>query len=224
VYGGAEDHGPAHRHLARLARKELARLDYASVYEIGCGAGHNFDLLTAGRTVTAWGGMDISQVALDQAAQRKAGGELTLGDVQDHPVPGKWDLVYCSLVLEHLVRDEDALRNIVPAVGKYFVASTIGGNYERYRAYEERFGHVRNYQAGELDAKLERAGFRVLRSLRWGWPLYSPVGRTLQRGANAAIGTLSRVERVAAQVMYLAYFLNTRRRGDILLVVAEPAK
>jgi SAM-dependent methyltransferase len=223
VYGGMQDHGPTHKHLARLVRKELARLEYSSVYEVGCGAGHNFALLIEGRSVTSWGGMDISEVALEQA-RRRTGGQLTLGDIQTQPINGKWDLVFCSLVLEHLERDEDALRNIAPAVGKYFVVSTMGGDYERYRTYEEQVGHVRNYGPGELDAKLERAGFRVLRSIAWGWPLYSPISRTLQRNTNAGIGKLSLAERVAAKLLYAVFFLNSHRRGDVLLAVAEPAR
>jgi SAM-dependent methyltransferase len=223
VYGGMQDHGPTHKHLSRLVRKELAGLDYSSVYEVGCGAGHNFALLTEGRTIDAIGGMDISEVALEQA-RRRSGGEFTLGDIQTEPIQGQWDLVFSSLVLEHLEQDEEALRNIAPAVGKYFVVSTIGGDYERYRAYDEQVGHVRNYGPGELDAKLERAGFRVLRSIAWGWPLYSPISRTLQRNTNAGIGTLSLAERIAAKVMYAAFYLNSSRRGDILLAVAEPAR
>jgi len=30
VYGDMQDHGPTHKHLARLIRKELAGLDYCS--------------------------------------------------------------------------------------------------------------------------------------------------------------------------------------------------
>ncbi len=218
-----QDHGPTHKHLARLVRKELAHLDYSSVYDVGCGAGHNFALLTEGRTVTSLGGMDISEVALERARSRTSG-QFSFGDIQTTPIEGTWDLVFSSLVLEHLERDEDALHNIAPAVGKYLVISTIGGDYERYRAYDEQVGHVRNYAPGELDTKLERAGFRVLRSIAWGWPLYSPISRTLQRNTNAGIGTLSFAERVAARVLYVAYFLNSHRRGDILLTVAEPAR
>jgi SAM-dependent methyltransferase len=219
-----QDEGPTHRHLARIAGRELARLEYSSVYEVGCGAGHNFDLLTKRGSVTSFGGMDISEVALERARGRYPSGDFCLGDVEHDTVKGQWDLVYCALVLEHLVRDEDALRNIAPAVGKYLVVSTIGGNYQRYRSYEEQFGHVRNYLPGELDAKLERAGFRVLRSIAWGWPVYSPIGRTLQRTSNAGVGTLSLAERVAAKALYYAYFLNSHRRGDILLAVAEPIR
>ncbi|HYU86288.1 MAG TPA: hypothetical protein VEK80_15915, partial [Kribbellaceae bacterium] len=155
---------------------------------------------------------------------QRTGGKFSLGDIQDQPVPGQWDLVFCSLVLEHLERDEDALRNILPAVGKYFVVSTIGGDYEKYRAYDEQVGHVRNYAPGELDAKLERTGFRVVRSIAWGWPFYSPIARTLQCNSNAGIGKLSLAERVAAKLLYTVYFLNSRQRGDILLAVAEPAR
>ena len=223
VYGGMQDHGPVHKHLTRLVRKELARIDYSTVYEVGCGAGHNFDLLTERRSVSSLGGMDISEVALERA-RRRTRGDFSIGDIQGDPIVGQWDLVFCSLVLEHLERDEDALRNMAAAVGKYLIVTTVGGDYERYRAFDERVGHVRNYAPGELEAKLERTGFRVLRSVAWGWPLYSPITRILQRRTNAGIGTYGLAERVAAKAFYAAYFLNSRRRGDILLAVAEPAR
>ena len=34
--------------------------------------------------------------------------------------------------------------------GKYLCVATIAGNYERYKAWDERVGHVRNYRVGEL--------------------------------------------------------------------------
>src|SRR5207302_4460478 len=45
VYGDIQEHGPVHRHLARLVRRVLAGLEYSTVIDIGCGPGHNFDLV-----------------------------------------------------------------------------------------------------------------------------------------------------------------------------------
>lgn len=222
VYGDMQEHGPVHHHLGRLVGKELARLTYRSVFEVGCGPGHNLAGLTEGRTVERVGGVDISGLAIERA-RRHVGGDFQVADIQQTALKGTWDLVYCPLVLEHLVDDEAALRNIRPAVGRWLVITTIAGDFERYRAWDERVGHVRNYRRGELESKLERSGFRINRAIYWGWPFYSPVARTLQNHTSAGTGQFGVGARLAAFVLRIAYYLNSRRRGDILLVVAEPA-
>src|SRR5205085_12303574 len=51
VYGDLQDLGPAHRHMARLMRRTLARIDYRTVLEVGVGFGHNLPVLTAGHAI-----------------------------------------------------------------------------------------------------------------------------------------------------------------------------
>ena len=59
---------------------------------------------------------------------------------------------------------------------RYLFVSTIQG---RMRPSEVAIGHVRNYSAIELRAKLERAGLEVLGLSGWGFPFYSPLYRSL---------------------------------------------
>lgn len=222
VYGDMQAHGPVHRHLGRLVRAELARLSYESVLDVGCGPGHNFSMLAAGRELHRLGGVDISSAAIERA-RAEVGGDFTVADVQ-HEIPaGSWDLVHCSLVMEHLPDDVAALRNLRPAVGRHLLLTTIAGDFERYRRWEERVGHVRNYRRGELEAKLSATGYRVDRSIYWGWPLYSPLMRRMQNRSAVGTGEYNRMTRLAASIVHAAYFANSRRRGDLLIVVAEPA-
>jgi SAM-dependent methyltransferase len=220
VYGDLQTLGPVHHHLGRLVAKELAALEYGSVFDVGCGPGHNFAALTLGCTIERIGGVDISKLAIDQARQRLKG-DFRVADVQEQPLEGQWDLVFCGLIMEHLPDDEAALRNLRPAVGRWLVLTTIAGDFERYRAWDERVGHVRNYRRGELEAKLERTGFRVVRSIYWGWPFYSPIARTLQNRAAIGTGEFGRGARLVARILRVVYYLNSRHRGDILLIVAE---
>jgi len=222
VYGDMQAHGPVHKHLTRLVGRELARLPYRSAFDVGCGPGHNHDLLAAGRSLDRFGGMDISANALEVARSRYPDGAFSVGDVQVDAVPGHWDLVFCSLVLEHLVDDEAALANMRSAVGQHLVLTTIAGNFERYRAWDERMGHVRNYRRGDLEAKVEEAGFRVITSRYWGWPFYSPIVRTVQNRTAVGTGEYGRGTRAIARALELVYHLNSSTRGDLLIVVAAP--
>lgn len=222
VYGDMQDCGPTHRHMRRLLARVLQNLEYSSVLEVGCGQGHNLPALMKQRKISRFTGVDISQVALDHASRMFPDGEFIKIDVESGCIPGQWDLVFCSLVLEHLPHDVEALRNMHAMTGKYLVATTIAGDFERYRGWDVQMGHVRNYQRGELEGKLQSVGFNVLRSIYWGFPFYSPIARTVQNFSAAGTGKFSVSTWLIAQVLNAVYYLNSHRRGDLLIVVAEP--
>lgn len=220
TYGEMQDSGPVHRHMRRLLERMLAHLDYRSALEVGCGAGHNLPLITAGRTLDRVTGVDISETALARARER-APGEFVALDIESGRLPGTWDLVFCSLVLEHLPADVAALENMRAMCGEHLVLTTIAGNFERYRAWDEQMGHVRNYARGELEAKLGRAGFAVEEAIYWGFPFYTPVARTLQNRMTSEPEFTPSARAIAA-VMHKLYYLNSSRRGDVLIVRARP--
>jgi SAM-dependent methyltransferase len=219
AYGDMQEIGPVHRHMRRLLAEMLGGLDYASVLDVGCGAGHNLPLLTAGRELERVTGADVSEEALGRARERMPEAEFTQLDVERGPLDGTWDLVFSSLLIEHLPDDEAALRNMRAMTGRHLVVSTIAGDFDRYRAWDEQVGHVRNYQRGELERKLDAAGFAVQRTVYWGFPFYTPLVRTLQNRSRPT-AEYTRAARVAAAVMHRVFFLNSRRRGDLLLVHA----
>jgi SAM-dependent methyltransferase len=221
VYGDMQEIGPAHRHLRRQLRAVLAGLEFDSVLEVGCGAGHNFALLQGNGRAGRLTGIDVSEEALRRARARRPDAELHLVDVQHDRLEETWDLVFGSLVLEHLPDDVAALERMHSMTGRWLVLATIAGNFDRYRAWEEQVGHVRNYRRGELEAKVEGAGFEVDRATYWGFPFYSPIARTLQNRMRAE-PSYGRSSRLLAWLMYGLYFLNSGRRGDLLILVARP--
>jgi SAM-dependent methyltransferase len=221
VYGDLQDFGPTHRHLGRLLRRVLAPLEYESVLDVGVGFGHNLPVLTAGRSLTKVAGIDVSQLAVEHVRTRWSGDFQRL-DITTEALPARYDLVFSALVLEHLHDDEAALANMRQMTFKHLLVATIGGDYARYHRWEEQVGHVRNYAPGELEEKLVAAGFTPAALLRWGFPLYSPVARTLQNRMTPT-RQLSPTARMIAWVLYLLFFLNSSRRGDLLVVLARPS-
>lgn len=219
VYGDLQRLGPTHRHMRRILRRMLRGLDYESVVDVGCGAGHNLPLLTEGRRLGRVCGLDVSPAALDRA--REVGdGDFVLADVQAESLDERFDLVFSSLVLEHLPDDVAALRNMRAMARHHLVVTTIAGDFERYRPWEEQMGHERNYRRGELEEKVRSAGFAVERALYWGFPFYSPLARRLQNRMRSE-PNYGPASRAAAQLMYWLYFLNSSRRGDVLLLHAR---
>lgn len=221
VYGDIQDYGPVHRHMKRLLARILKPLEYRSVLDVGCGMGHNLPLLTEGRSLERVAGVDFSQEALDRVRARHEGEFVEL-DVEKATLPATYDLVFCSLLLEHVIDDEAVLANLRAMTDKHVVLVTIAGDFDRYRPWEDQMGHVRNYRRGELEDKLGRAGFAVRDVVYWGWPVYTPVVRTLQNRMKAS-SDFSGPTRAVAQLTYLLYFLNSSRRGDLLIARADAA-
>ncbi|GBC78109.1 Trans-aconitate 2-methyltransferase [bacterium HR08] len=220
VYSDLSYKGPTHRHLRRLVAKMLHDIEYESVLDVGCGPGIHWELLARGRKLKRYTGVDISAWALERAREL-TGGEYYLLDIQKERLDGHWDLVFCSLVLEHLPDDVAALRNMHAMTGKYFLVTTIAGDFERYRRWDERVGHARNYRLGELEQKAAAVGFKVRRTIYWGFPFYSPIVRSLQNYCQIGIGSFNWITSLLATSLYWLYFLNSDRRGDVLVLLAE---
>ena len=220
VYGSMQDTGPVHRHMRRIIRNLLEQIEYESVLDIGCGPGHNLPLLCKGRSLQRVTGLDISNWAIEEA-RKIWGGEFYQLDIQEGQLDGCWDLVFSSLLLEHLPNDLAALRNMHAMAGKYLLISTIAGNFQRYRAWDERMGHVRNYQVGELEEKLAKTGFTIKKVIYWGFPFYTPLGRTLQNRLSVGTGKFGFTAHLVAETMYYLYSLNSHKRGDLLVVLAS---
>jgi SAM-dependent methyltransferase len=219
VYGDLQNQGPVHRHLRFLVKKLLSQIQYDSVLDVGCGPGQNIPLLCEGRQVQRFDGADISPWALEQARQVGTG-EFHRLDIQTAKLEGCWDLVFCSLLLEHLPDDVAALSNLRAMTGQFLLLTTIAGDYKRYRAWEEQVGHVRNYRVGELEDKLATAGFSLEKVIYWGYPFYSPLVRVLHNHFKAK-SNFSRMTTLVADAMYYLYFLNSHQRGDVLIILAK---
>lgn len=220
VYGDLQNVGPTHRHMARLLRRMLRDLDYESLLEVGVGFGHNLPVLTAGRKLRTLAGVDISERAVNHVRQHSEGRFSTL-DITRQRLDETYDLVCSVLVMEHVGDDVAAFRNMRAMTGRYLLVVTIGGDFRRYRPWEEQMGHVRNYRPGELEDKLTQTGFEVLQTVSWGFPFYSPIARTLQNHMTAS-AELNRQAWFVARILYLIFFLNSRRRGDLLIALARP--
>ena len=123
--------------------------------------------------------------------------------------------------MEHIKDDDAALINLSNMCDKYLFISTIQGNYEKYKAWEEKVGHVRNYRNGELEQKLMNNGFSILKRIQWGFPFYSPLVRKLQLlNPDAGTGEYSAATRLIASILNIICILNSSSKGDILVLVA----
>ena len=219
TWGDMQHFGPVHRHTLESLVRTVSSLEVKSVLDVGCGSGENLAALATSGGYTL-SGVDISEEALKLASHRVPHARLTQLDVQREALPERFDLVMSIQVVEHLIDDMAAFRNIANMAHNYVFISTMQG---RMRPSEIAIGHVRNYSAAELRSKLESVGLEVLRVTGWGFPFYSPIYRSLAEWlpGGPPSGAVSPLGKIAARALYQLYRLNRSGKGDVISALAR---
>jgi len=145
----------------------------ARILEVGCGTGHNLDMLARFGTVSA--------VEIDDASRELASERLGR-PVIAAPLPelagverGAYDLVALLDVLEHLDDDRAALATLAACLrpgGRILV--TVPAHPWLWSAHDEANHHKRRYTRASLRAAVAGAGLRLDR-LSWFNSLLFPV-------------------------------------------------
>ena len=167
-------------------------------------------------------GIDITDVPLKIARQVIPNGTFLTDDIQDlKATKGTYDLVTFFEIIEHLQNDSRALENIYKLTNKYLLLSTVGG---KMREAEREIGHYRNYLLEQLNDMLGVVGFRVVKTVQWGFPFYSPIFRTIAANPQVVTFSYGKYEfrqKVACQLLYYLFFLNSWNKGDKIIIFAE---
>jgi SAM-dependent methyltransferase len=223
TWGDQQSFGPVHRRQREELLKLIAKLDVASVLDVGCGSGGNLAALAHAMPHLALSGVDVSREALALAAQRVPSAGFRQLDAQKQKLDEQFDLVLCNQVIEHLVDDVAALRSMALMAKRWVLVATMRG---RMRPSERVIGHVRNYSDDELRGKAASAGLEVVDLFGWGFPFYSPLYRTLIEWlpGGPPEGTFGTIQKTMANLLYHLYFLNIPRRGDVVTMLARPER
>jgi SAM-dependent methyltransferase len=146
--------------LADLIRRRIPLAADAQILEIGCGTGHNLDML---------GGFGrVDAIEIDGAARALASSRLGHA-VLDAPLPelpgvpnSTYDLVTILDVLEHVEDDRAALRSMAAKLrpgGKILI--TVPAHPWMWSAHDVVNHHKRRYTRRTLRAALADAGLKV---------------------------------------------------------------
>jgi len=221
TWGDQQTYGPVHRRMRTILLNLITSLAPTSVLDVGCGSGGNLAAIAQAMPQVALSGVDVSPEALTLAAQRVPNARFRQLDAQKEKLDEQFDLVLSNQVIEHLIDDMTALRNMAVMAKRWVLVGTMRG---RMRKSELTIGHFRNYSDVELRAKAESAGLEVVDIFGWGFPFYSPVYRTMIEWlpGGPPEGKFGTVQRGVADFLYHLYALNIPRRGDVVTMLARP--
>jgi SAM-dependent methyltransferase len=129
--------------------------------DLGCGPGNMLDFLTAHGVVF---GADFSADALRFCRGRRHE-RVFRADFHRLPLrPSSFDVVTAIDVIEHLQDDRQAISELFQIVrpGGHLVV-TVPAFMSLWGDHDELYGHFRRYRRGQLRAKLQAAGFELVK-------------------------------------------------------------
>lgn len=219
AWGDMQRHGPVHRHATEDLLRTVASLGVRTILDVGCGSGDNLEALARDDRYVLTG-VDVSEQALARARRRVPRATLGMLDAQREALPQTFDLVMSLQVVEHLLDDVSAIRNMAKMSGRFLLVATMQG---RMRTSELAIGHIRNYSEVELRRKIEAAGAEIVWIRGWGFPFYSPIYRTLAEWlpGGPPTGAMGRGSQLIAAALYQLYRLNIPGRGDVITALAR---
>ncbi len=148
------------RVLSDLIAREVKPPKPARILEIGCGTGHNFEMLGAFGQVD---GLEVDAPARAIASKRlgRPVGDAPLPELPGVP-DGHYDLIALLDVLEHISDDRAALegikRKLAPG-GKVLLA--VPANQWMWSAHDTVHHHFRRYNRTTLSKVAREAGLRI---------------------------------------------------------------
>lgn len=220
-WGELQECGPVHRRQREAIVALVKKLAPVTLLDVGCGAGHNLAAIAQEMPGVALSGTDVSQEALALAARRLPGVRFRRLDAQQERLDEQFDLILCNQVIEHLMDDISALRNMALMAKKWVLIATMRG---RMRKSELSIGHFRNYSDPELRAKASAAGLEVVDIFGWGFPFYSPIFRTMIEWVPVATpeSGFGATHKMISSILYSLYGMNVPRKGDVVTMLARP--
>lgn len=124
--------------LRLLPRWVLVDIDSCtSIADIGCAEGEAAALLKERFPKLEVTGIDFSQQAIDVANQRHPSVRFLQGDI--NALEHRFDVVFCSNVLEHFHDPLAKLEKLVQAANRYVVLLVPGWEYERHTEHHVTF-------------------------------------------------------------------------------------
>jgi SAM-dependent methyltransferase len=145
--------------------REFSAPLHGNVLEVGAGIGQITEALLKKHYIQRLVSIEPHLNFYQQLLAKFPGHTIIHGTFQDAKEGDDWDAILSINVLEHIEDDERELKNYFHCLAKNIgtLCLFVPARPEIYSQIDRDFGHFRRYTRPELRAKLERAGFQILR-------------------------------------------------------------
>jgi SAM-dependent methyltransferase len=245
-YAALDAVSPAAFHRRRLVRKLLLELAPRALHvlDAGCGRGELLAELSKALPGARMSGADVSAEGRRAAQASCPAAEIFELDLEASGFAatqqqrlGRYDVVVCSEVLEHL--DDDALGlarlTALLAPGGLLVVTVPGGKKSRF---DELIGHRRHYSRRTLRSLLKGGDLAVERLWAWGFPFHNAYRSAVRLASRFAFAPpsergpappadeprnewLGRAYRWFGGALKPLYYANRRYWGEQLIAAAR---
>ena len=198
---------------------------YKKILDVGCGTGELLEYLHSNFPEKELYGTDISKKALEILKKKGITKGTFLADLEKvTKLNGKYDVIVCSEVIEHLKNWENAIYAFKGCVNKngIVIITTQSGKIYPHHA---QLGHIQHFEPEDITKELKKAGFHILIKKTIGWPFMnlknhlasSPVmrGALLSKDRKIAI-----LQKTSLRIFYYLFLLSPFP-GPQILIIAE---
>lgn len=139
--------------------------DAQNFLEVGCGTGFVLSGIAEAHPDMSLSGSEIFLEGLSHAVARVPSAKFMQMDARHIPFADEFDAIGAFDVLEHIEEDETVLAQLYKALKPEGVLLlTVPQHPWLWSTSDEYACHVRRYTCAEIEAKLRKAGFELLRS------------------------------------------------------------
>jgi SAM-dependent methyltransferase len=211
--------------------------DATNFLEIGCGTGFVLAHIRKEFPQLTVAGSEVFSKGLSFASERLPGVDLFQMDARQIPFESEFDVIGAFDVLEHIRDDELVLSQMYRAVRQGGgILLTVPQHSFLWSKIDEYSRHIRRYSLSDLKAKVERAGFKTLRTTSF-VSLLLPlmlIARLKQRLTNNELDPAAEFNLRIPGNFLLECIMNIERTmirlgvafpagGSLLLVAKKPA-
>jgi len=163
--------------------------NFESLLEIGCGTGYVLSGVSTKFPHSRLFGSEIFITGLGFAAARLPSARFMQMDARKIPFESEFDVIGAFDVIEHIKEDEDVLRQMCASLKpEGWMLLTVPQHEWLWSPTDEYALHERRYTSSDLHRKIERAGFRLIRSTSFVTSLLPAmmISRLLQKRASGS--------------------------------------
>lgn len=218
-------YNPASRHRRRIIHSLIRKygIVFKNVLDIACGDGRMLEEMRE-KYGCEIHGLELGESSAPARLGKKLSGFHRL-DIEQAAAPGRFELLLCTELIEHLKKDKEAALNIAGMcqTGGHIIATVPSGPI---RGTDVFMGHVRHYTKENFCALLSGAGFETVECFAWGYPFHSFYRKMLDAFPRKIMREYARPRynwkhKFLCGVLYALFFLNSHSRGGQLFYLGR---